>query len=166
MFSFFRKEETSEKENQTIAMKAYLSGKVMPINEVKDEVFSSKALGDGLAIEPNNNIIIAPCDGIVSMLMEESGHAVGLTLENGAEILIHEGIDTVNMQGEGFCYFVKEGQKVKAGDRLLQFDSERIKKHGYSTACILIITNWIDYPNMKLYTGIDAVQGETIIAEF
>lgn len=70
--------------------------------------------------------------------MEGSKHAVGLTLSNGAEILIHEGIDTVNMEGEGFKCFVKEGQKVNAGDKLLQFDSEKIKAHGYETTCILL----------------------------
>ena len=81
--------------------------------------------------------------------MEGSKHAVGLTLSNGAEILIHEGIDTVNMEGEGFKYFVKEGQKVNAGDKLLQFDSEKIKAHGYETTCIFVVTNGDEYPDMK-----------------
>lgn len=116
MFSFFKKKEAPVEENKTPVLTAYLSGKVIPIDEVKDEVFSSKALGDGLGIEPEGNVIVAPCAGTVSALMEGSKHAVGLTLSNGAEILIHEGIDTVNMEGEGFKCFVKEGQKVNAGD--------------------------------------------------
>ena len=156
MFSFFKKKEAPVEENKTPVLTAYLSGKVIPIDEVKDEVFSSKALGDGLGIEPEGNVIVAPCAGTVSALMEGSKHAVGLTLSNGAEILIHEGIDTVNMEGEGF----------NAGDKLLQFDSEKIKAHGYETTCIFVVTNGDEYPDMKLHTGMDAVQGETVIAEF
>ena len=102
MFSIFKNKENSAEENQTLVLKAYLPGKVIPIEEVKDEVFSSKALGDGLAIEPEGNIVTAPCAATVSLLMDDSKHAVGLTLSNGAELLIHEGIDTVNMQGDGF----------------------------------------------------------------
>ena len=94
MFSIFKNKENSAEENQTPVLKAYLSGKVIPIEEVKDEVFSSKALGDGLAIEPEGNIVTAPCAATVSLLMDDSRHAVGLTLSNGAEVLIHEGIDT------------------------------------------------------------------------
>ena len=154
MFSFFKKKQAPAEENKPFVVKAYLSGKVVPIEEVKDEVFSSKALGDGLAIEPE------------SVLMEGSRHAVGLTLANGVEILIHEGIDTVNMEGDGFEYFVKEGDKVNAGDKLLSFDPEKIKEHGYEKTCILVVTNGDDYPDMKLHTGMDAVQGETVIAEF
>ena len=156
MFSFFKKKQAPAEENKPFVVKAYLSGKVVPIEEVKDEVFSSKALGDGLAIEPEEN----------SVLMEGARHAVGLTLANGVEILIHEGIDTVNMEGDGFEYFVKEGDKVSAGDKLLSFDPEKIKAHGYEKTCILVVTNGDDYPDMKLHTGMDAVQGETVIAEF
>ena len=155
MFSFFKKKQAPAEEKKAFVVKAYLSGKVVPIEEVKDEVFSSKALGDGLAIEPVENVIVAPCDA-----------TVGLTLANGVEILIHEGIDTVNMEGDGFEYFVKEGDKVSAGDKLLSFDPEKIKAHGYEKTCILVVTNGDDYPDMKLHTGMDAVQGETVIAEF
>lgn len=166
MFSIFKNKENSAEENQTPVLKAYLSGKVIPIEEVKDEVFSSKALGDGLAIEPEGNIVTAPCAATVSLLMDDSRHAVGLTLSNGAEVLIHEGIDTVNMQGDGFRYFVKQGQKVKAGDKLLEFDPEKIKAHGYEKTCILVFTNGDEYPDMKIHTGMDAVQKETVIVEF
>lgn len=166
MFSIFKNKENSAEENQTPVLKAYLSGKVIPIEEVKDEVFSSKALGDGLAIEPEGNIVTAPCAATVSLLMDDSKHAVGMTLSNGAEILIHEGIDTVNMQGEGFKYFVKQGQKVKAGDKLLEFDPEKIKAQGYEKTCILVFTNGDEYPDMKFHTGMDAVQNETVIVEF
>ena len=89
--------------------------------------------------------------------MDDSKHAVGLTLSNGAELLIHEGIDTVNMQGDGFRYFVRQGQKVKA---------EEIKAQGYEKTCILVFTNGDEYPDMKIHTGMDAVQNETVIVEF
>ena len=158
MFSFFRKTR--------IVLMSYMSGKVIPIEEVEDEVFSSKALGKGIAIEPQNGIITAPCDGEISVLMEESCHAIGLTLENGAILLIHEGIDTVGMKGKGFHYLVKEGQKVKAGDKLLQFDRDEIKKQGYKTTCILVVANSDDFPELKFYTGMNAIQDKTVIAEF
>lgn len=80
MFSIFKNKENSAEENQTPVLKAYLSGKVIPVEEVKDEVFSSKALGDGLAIEPEGNIVTAPCAGTISLLMDDSKHAVGMTL--------------------------------------------------------------------------------------
>ena len=81
MFSIFKNKENSAEENQTPVLKAYLPGKVIPIEEVKDEVFSSKALGDGLAIEPEGNIVTAPCAATVSLLMDDSKHAVGLTFK-------------------------------------------------------------------------------------
>ena len=161
MFSIFKNKENSAEENQTLVLKAYLPGKVIPIEEVKDEVFSSKALGDGLAIEPEGNIVTAPCAATVSLLMDDSKHAVGLTLSNGAELLIHEG-----MQGDGFRYFVRQGQKVKAGDKLLEFNPEEIKAQGYEKTCILVFTNGDEYPDMKIHTGMDAVQNETVIVEF
>jgi len=145
MFSIFKNKENSAEENQTLVLKAYLPGKVIPIEEVKDEVFSSKALGDGLAIEPEGNIVTAPCAATVSLLMDDSKHAVGLTLSNGAELLIHEGIDTVNMQGDGFRYFVRQGQKVKAGDKLLEFNPEEIKAQGYEIGKSLVDDTKIDY---------------------
>ena len=99
MFSFFKKKQAPAEENKPFVVKAYLSGKVVPIEEVKDEVFSSKALGDGLAIIPSGELICAPCAGTISMVAEGSNHAVGMTLANGAEILIHVGLDTVSLNG-------------------------------------------------------------------
>ena len=164
MLSFFKKkkEEAPAKTNQ---LKAFLSGKVIPIEEVNDPVFSAKMLGNGLAIEPTSDVILAPCDGIISTTMPDTRHAVGITAANGMEILIHEGIDTVSLKGEGFQLFVKEGDKVKAGDKLIQFDAELIKAKGYPMTCILAVTNSDDFPEMKLHTGVEAVAGETVIVE-
>lgn len=164
MLSFFKKNKDAEPSNPNELI-AFLSGKVLPMEEVKDPVFSSKMLGDGLAIEPSSELIIAPCDGVISTVMEASKHAVGITAANGMELLIHEGIDTVALNGEGFELYVKEGDTVKAGDKLIKFNSKLIKSKGYQTCCVLAITNSDDYPDMKLHTGIDAIAGVTIIAE-
>ena len=164
MLSFFnkKKNETTVSSNN---LKAFLSGKVISIENVNDPVFSAKILGDGLAIEPENELIVAPCDGVISTVMADSKHAVGITAENGMELLIHAGIDTVALNGEGFELFVKEGDNVKEGDKLIRFDAELIKSKDYQTTCILVVTNSDDFPNLKLYTGMDAVVGETIIVE-
>lgn len=163
MLSFFKKnKDTAVSAN---GLKAFVSGKVIAIEEVQDPVFSGKILGDGLAIEPTGNVIVAPCDGVISTIMADSKHAVGITASNGMELLIHEGIDTVSLNGEGFELFVAEGDTVKAGDQLIKFDAELIKSKGYQTTCILVVTNSNEYPNMKKHTGMDAVVNETVILE-
>ena len=164
MFSFFKKKK-GEAPASANALKAFLSGKVIPIEEVKDPVFSSKMLGNGLAIEPTSELIVAPCDGVISTVMAESKHAVGITVANGMELLIHEGVDTVALNGEGVELFVNEGDQVKACDKLIKLNAELIKSKGYQATCILAVTNSDDYPNMKLHTGIDAVIGETVIID-
>ena len=161
MFSLFKK----KKEQSQTGFVAYISGKVVPIEEVNDGIFSAKILGDGLAIKPEGNIITAPCDGTVTTVMEDSKHAVGIAANNGLEILIHEGLDTVALEGKGFELFVKTGQKIRRGDKLIRFDDQVLKEKGMNKICIMVITNSAEYPNLKLYTGMDAVQGETVIAE-
>ena len=163
MLSFFKK-----KKDATVspnALRAFISGKVIPIEEVNDPVFSTKILGNGLAIEPEGELIVAPCDGVISTVMADSKHAVGITAANGMELLIHEGVDTVSLNGEGFELFVNEGDTVKASDKLIKFDAATIQSHGLPITCILAITNSDDYPNLKLHTGMDAVIGETVIVE-
>ena len=164
MLSFLKKRQ--EPEEKVRELKAYISGKVIPIEEVADEVFSSKALGDGIGIEPTGDTVYAPCSGTVSVVMADSKQAVGMTLNNGAEILIHEGLDTVNMQGEGFEVFVKEGDKVAAGQKLIQFDSQRIRECGYGLTCVLVVTNMEEFPGIRFVTGEEAVQGETTVVVF
>lgn len=147
-------------------LKAFVSGNVIPIAEVQDPVFSSKALGDGIGIEPEGESIVAPCAGTISVVMSDSKHAVGMTLNNGAEILIHVGIDTVGMNGEGFALFVKEGDRVAQGDKLLEFDKSLIESKGLKSTCVLAIANSDDYPRIEYYCGINAVQNETVICKF
>jgi len=160
---FFKNKK--KKEDNKMVLKAIVSGNVIPIEEVEDEVFSSKTLGDGIAIEPEGDIIYAPCDGVISVVAEDSYHAVGMTLNNGVEILIHEGIDTVNLNGKGFQIFVKAGEQVKEGQKLLQFDAKLILENGYKTTCVLALTNTDDIHSINRMTGMKAVQGETIVIE-
>lgn len=169
MFSFFKKKGCNTKttsETQMMNLKAYISGKVIPIEEVKDEVFASKVMGDGIGIIPKGDMVTAPGEGVISVVMTDSKHAVGIRLDNGAEILIHEGIDTVKMNGEGFELYVKEGDRVKSGDRLLKFNRRFIQEKGFDTTCICVLTNGDKFPNVKFVTGIEAVQGETTVVTF
>lgn len=147
-------------------LKAFANGKIIPITDVKDEVFSSKMMGDGIAIQPSEDLIISPCSGTVSMVMADSKHAVGITLNDGKEILIHAGLDTVRLNGEGFELFVKEGDIVSMGDPLLSFDRKNVEKNGLDTTCVLVITNSDDFPEIIWKTGVQAVAKETVLCEF
>ena len=139
--------------NETKELKAYLSGNVISIEEVPDQVFSAKVLGDGLAIEPTSNILLAPADGEVSVVMDGSNHACGLTLANGMEILLHIGLDTVDMNGDGFRSFINMGDQVKAGDKLIEFDADKIKTAGHPTVTIMVVTDAGNTKDIKFNTG-------------
>ncbi|KEI93838.1 PTS sugar transporter subunit IIA [Clostridium botulinum] len=160
MFSLFKKKE------KNLKLKAYLSGKMISINKVPDEVFASKIMGDGLAIIPTTSIVKSPADGEIIVVMEESKHAVGIKFENGIEALIHVGIDTVSMNGEGFEVFVKTGDSVKEGQDLIMFDEELIKNRGLSTYTMLVITNSSEYPNMVIETEKEVKEKESVIITF
>ena len=144
-------------------LKSILDGKVMPIEEAPDDVFSQKIMGDGLAIEPSNNIVTAPADCDVSVVMADTGHACGLSLPNGVELLIHVGVDTVDMGGDGFKLLVKEGDHVKAGQPLIEFDPAKIKAAGHPCTTMLIVTSEGNAANIKMHSGIDAKAGETTV---
>ncbi len=158
--------ETASGTDKSTTLKAFVSGKVIPITQVKDEMFSQKMMGDGIAVYPENEIVTAPADGEITMVMDESGHAVGMRLMSGVEVLIHIGIDTVKMEGRGFNVLVKQGQKVRAGQALVNFDKKQIEKEGYSSIVILAVTNYTEYPLMKLHSGMTAKADETVIATF
>ena len=145
---------------------AILSGQVISIEEVEDDVFSQKIMGDGIAFEPSDEIVVAPCDATISVVMDGSKHACGMTLSNGMEILIHIGINTVNMNGDGFEAFVKAGDKVKRGQPLIQFSKEKIAKSGYSDTTMLIVTEMGNAKELQFHTNINAQAGKTVVAEF
>lgn len=142
-------------------LKSILDGKVMPVTEAPDDVFSQKIMGDGLAIEPTSTVVKAPADCDVSVVMADTGHACGLTLANGIELLIHVGVDTVDMGGDGFELLVQEGQHVKAGQELIKFDPEKIKAAGHPCTTMLIVTSEGNAEGLTMHSGMDAVAGET-----
>lgn len=144
---------------------APLSGRVIPMEEIPDQVFSQGILGEGVGIEPTGNVVVAPADATVCSVMEDSRHAVGLTLDNGAELLIHVGIDTVSMNGDGFQLHVKAGDRVHLGDKLITFDPEKIKAAGHSTTTAFLVTDPGDLtPTFE--TNVDAQAGRTVVIRF
>ena len=141
-----------------------LSGDVLPITECADEVFSSKALGNGLVIMPTGNDVFAPIDGTV-VQVAETVHAVCLEGEDGLELLIHLGIDTVSLGGEGFECFVKTGDKVKKGDKIATMDREFIKSKGLKLDSPVILLNEDQLSDVGFNTG-TATGGETVIVSY
>lgn len=121
-----------------------VDGKVMPLNLVKDEVFSTGMMGAGVAVQPNSNIFVSPISGTVTSVFP-SGHAIGLTGENGLEILIHIGLDTVQLEGCGFQSFVKEGDKVIEGQKLVEANIEEIKRNGFDPVTMILVLNHHDF---------------------
>ena len=124
-----------------------VNGTQIPLSEVADEIFASEMLGTTVAVEPADGKIVAPCDGEVSNIFE-TGHAVCITTEAGGELLIHIGIDTVKMDGKGFTKKVSDGDKVHAGDILIEADLEEIKNAGYQTTTMMILTNTDEFGNV------------------
>ena len=144
---------------------APLSGRVIPMEEIPDQVFSQGILGEGVGIEPTGNVVVAPANATVCSVIEDSRHAVGLTLDNGAELLIHVGIDTVSMNGDGFQLHVKEGDRVRLGDKLITFDPEKIKAAGHPTTTAFLVTDPGDLaPTFE--TNVDAQAGRTVVIRF
>lgn len=127
-------------------------GTVVPSEEIPDETFASGVLGRGVAIQPVSGEVVAPFDGEISSVTDTK-HAVGVTSPDGIELLIHVGVDTVAMQGDGFTCHVTEGQKVKAGDKLISFDRDKIKKAGHPDCVVVLVTNSDDYENLTIKTG-------------
>ncbi len=162
--SLMKEKENSEEGEKVF--KAFLTGKVIPLKDVNDGVFSEGVMGDGLAIVPENETLYSPVDAEVTVLMEGSRHAVGLSMTNGMEVLLHIGIDTVDMNGDGFEYLISEGQKVKAGTPLIRFSREKIKAAGHPDVTVCIITEEGNAKNIQFTTGIQAKAGETEVASF
>ena len=148
-----------------IALKAICDGRTLSLSEVPDDVFSKGIMGEGMAFEPTGDTIYAPADATVSVVMEDSRHACGLALADGTELLIHIGVDTVDMKGDGFTLFVHEGDTVKAGDKLIAFSPEKIAAAGHPKTTVFIVTEPAGHSDMTFHTGIDVKHGETIAAE-
>ena len=131
MLNLFKKKET---------FKTPIKGELIAITEVNDQVFSQKMMGDGFAIIPSENTVISPLSGTVDVVFP-SKHAIGIKSNTGIEFIIHIGIDTVKLNGEGFTSYVEQGQKISQGEKLVTFDLDLIKSKGYDTSVIVIFPN-------------------------
>ena len=158
MFGFFKKKSEPKE------LKAMVNGEVISVTEVKDDVFSSCMLGKGIAIHPADGVVVAPVDGEISVTMEGTNHAVGIRIAEGFDLLIHIGLDTVSLNGEGFTSHISMGQKVKAGDKLITFDKTLVESKGLCADVILIALDNPALPALDFKTGMTASAGETVVA--
>ena len=157
MFDFFKKKKQLE-----LIIGSPVKGKAVPLSSVNDPTFSEGMLGQGIAICPEDSKIYAPADGTIGMVFNTL-HAVSLTTKEGVEILIHIGLDTVKMNGEGFKGYVKAGDTVKKGDLLLEVDLDKVKAAGYDTITRMLICNTDDYAAVNGLDGKDVQAGDDVI---
>lgn len=156
MFGFFKK---------TYELLAPVTGKVVDLSLVPDQVFAQKMAGDGVAIESTGDTIVAPADGVLTLVFK-TNHAFAMTLDNGAEILVHIGIDTVELQGEGFERLADEGTKVKAGDPIIKINRDFITSKGFSLITPVLITNIDIVKDINYKIDFNAEAGKEVVVEY
>lgn len=154
------------KKKKPKAFYAMVNGKTLPIEEVPDEVFSTKMMGEGIAIMPADGNVYAPCNGKITMVMDSSKHAIGVENEEGVEVLIHVGLDTVNLMGEGFATHVKVGDAVEVGDLLITFDQEGLKEKGISDMTMMVIVEANGHTPTTFYHHQDVQVKDSPIIEY
>ena len=152
-------------ETAKVPVKAVVDGKVIAIEDVKDGIFSEKVLGDGVGIIPTNETVLAPAEGEICTVMEASKHAIGVRTTNNSVFLIHVGIETVSMKGEGFEYLVKKGQHVKEGQPILKFDKAKIEAKGLNPVVVFVKTDEGNQTPVAFKTGINVKAGKDVIGE-
>lgn len=152
----------TKNEAEDIIIKSCIEGEAIELSKVKDEAFASGSIGKGVGIIPQKGVLYAPADGEISTVFV-TGHAVGMVTDKEAEILMHIGINTVEMNGEGFIKKVKDGQKVKAGDILIEFDIEKIKRAGYDTTTMMVISNSEEYSDIGVLNLGEVKQNNDIL---
>lgn len=157
-----KKSKTAVNNGEPIIISSHMNGKVIPLEQVEDEVFASKILGDGAAVEPEEGKLFSPCKGTISSVFD-TGHAVNIVSDDGCEIMLHIGIDTVKLGGRFFKTFVKDGQKVKKGDLLITFDIDGIRREGYKVTTPIIIANGDELGEMKISASGRVKSGERLI---
>lgn len=155
MFNFHKKS------NNPNEIKAMISGSIIPLSQVNDPVFAQKMLGDGIAIKPNEEIVVSPCDGIVSMIYPTL-HAIGIKTSNNLEILIHIGIDTVNLKGNGFKKYVNTGDHVKVGDKLIKFNSYELTQKQYDLTTMMLFPKCSK--SISFLNNDNVIKGKTTVA--
>ncbi|MDL5041955.1 MULTISPECIES: PTS sugar transporter subunit IIA [Heyndrickxia] len=156
MFKLFSKKAAVEE------LVAPMSGKVVQIEDVPDEVFSRKMIGDGIAIEPDEGVVVSPVDGEVVQFFPTK-HAVGLKTKSGLEILIHIGMETVALNGEGFEGFVQQGDRVKAGDKLVTFNLEQIRERAESIISPVVVTNFDAVDTLSKTAETSVKRGKSVL---
>lgn len=166
MFGFFKKKkEETKAENNTFKLVAPVSGKSLPLSETPDPVFAEKMAGDGLAMDPQSDLVVAPADGELTLVFGTK-HAFAMTLDNGVELLVHIGIETVTLNGEGFEQLAEQGARVKAGDPIIKVDREFIKSKNLPLITPVLITNPDKLTSIKAIENVDTVAGETVVLEY
>ena len=151
-----------EKKAKTISLKAVEDGRTIPMDEVNDQTFAQELLGPGIAIVPSNGTVVSPINGTIATVMDTK-HAVCIQGEDGLELIVHVGLDTVELNGKYYQTYKEIGDQVKAGDVLLEFDLEEITKAGYDVTTPIVITNLGDYKITKCLTGQQVKAGEEVI---
>lgn len=151
-----------EKNAKTISLKAVEDGRTIPMDEVNDQTFAQELLGPGIAIVPSNGTVVSPINGTIATVMDTK-HAVCIQGEDGLELIVHAGLDTVELNGQYYQTYKEIGDQVKAGDVLLEFDLEEITKAGYDVTTPIVITNLGDYKITKCLTGQQVKAGEEVI---
>lgn len=151
-----------EKNAKTISLKAVEDGRTIPMDEVNDQTFAQELLGPGIAIVPSNGTVVSPINVTIATVMDTK-HAVCIQGEDGLELIVHAGLDTVELNGKYYQTYKEIGDQVKAGDVLLEFDLEEITKAGYDVTTPIVITNLGDYKITKCLTGQQVKAGEEVI---
>ena len=146
----------------TTVVNAPVAGHVISLDETGDPVFASRALGEGVGIQPADSEVVAPVSGVLQTVAE-TGHAFGIKTDDGVEVLVHVGIDTVKMNGEGFDVKVKANEHVNAGDTLVVVDFDKVKEAGYSTTTLMTVLNTVAFASVSPKTGVDVKAGESVI---
>lgn len=154
--------QSSAKSAGPIQVFAPVAGQAVPISEVSDPTFGQEILGKGIAVKPTEGKVLSPCDGKVDMMFE-TGHAVSLVSDDGAEILIHVGLDTVELKGKHYTIHAHNGDKVKKGQLLIEFDFEAIAAEGYDVITPVVICNSDDYSSIQSHVGKDVVPGDLVL---
>lgn len=157
MFGFLKKKNSE--------LVAPVSGKVIELSQVPDEVFSQKMAGDGVAIDPSDDLVVAPADGSITLIFK-TNHAFAMTLENGLEILVHIGLDTVELNGEGFERLATEGETVKAGTPIVKINRKLFEEKGYKTVTPVLVTNPDILKEMNGLVGNNVTAGKDAVISY
>jgi PTS system D-glucosamine-specific IIA component/PTS system glucose-specific IIA component len=165
MFGFLKKKKEEIVQSKLYNLVSAVNGRLLSLSEVPDPVFAEKMAGDGVAIDPTGDIIVAPADGELTLVFNTK-HAFALTLDNGIELLVHVGIDTVSLQGEGFEQLAEVGIKVKAGTPILKINRDLIRSKGLSLITPILITNPDITSSIVTNESIDTIAGETVVLEY